>query len=129
MVCPLQGAVSLPHWGAAEICRRHSVPARPAWVTTLPQRAISEAMKRSSSSDEAPPPGIMPSLMICCCTSGSAITASSATLSLVTISFGVPGGTREHAPAGGVEAGHADFGDRRQLRRDRQPDRKSVVEG
>jgi hypothetical protein len=44
----------------------YSVPASPACVTTLPQRAISEAMKRCSSSGEEPPPGIMPSLMICC---------------------------------------------------------------
>jgi hypothetical protein len=44
----------------------YSVPANPACVTTLPQRAISAAMKRSSSSDEAVPPGIMPSLTICC---------------------------------------------------------------
>ena len=47
-------------------CRRYSVPARPACVTTLPQRAISEPIKRSSSSGEEMPLGIMPRLMICC---------------------------------------------------------------
>src|SRR5262249_22172294 len=54
---------------------RYSVPAKPACVTTLPQRAISEAMKRSSSSVEDMLPGIIPSLMICCWTSGKASTA------------------------------------------------------